>query len=133
MPICSVELQILSKMNKSMSSGRKREFAERFIKVVNGSEHARHFSESLFPRLASTATAAEHDLIANIEPVIRITHSFNQRQRNALERCVSVMAEGMARYQDAETLDGVADLDDMGRYCYYVGRRCRRNVDGTVL
>ena len=37
-----------------------------------------------------------------------------------LERCVSIMAEGMVRYQDAETLDGMADLKDMGQYCYYV-------------
>ena len=106
--------------DKAMSADIKREYAERFIKVVNGSEDALSFSQSLFPLLSSTATEAEHDLIANTEPVIRITHSFNDRQRAALEHCVSIMAEGMARYQDAETLDGVADLDDMGQYCYYV-------------
>lgn len=106
--------------DKSMSAELKREYAERFIKVVNGTEDAARFSQELFPLLSSTATEAEHDLIANTAPVIRITHSFNERQRAALERCVSIMAEGMARYQDAETLDGVADLDDMGQYCYYV-------------
>ena len=106
--------------DKSMSAEQKREYAERFIKVVNGTENAENFSKSLFPLLSDTATEAEHDLIANTVPVIRITHSFNPRQRAALERCVSIMAEGMARYQDAETLDGVADLDDMGKYCYYV-------------
>ena len=106
--------------DKSMSAVSKRDYAERFIKVVNGSESSKDFSEALFPLLSSTATDAEHDLIANTEPVIRITHSFNERQRAALERCVSIMADGMARYQDAETLDGVADLDDMGHYCYYV-------------
>ena len=106
--------------DKSMSAELKRDYAERFIKVVNGSQNAKDFSEALFPLLSPTATDAEHDLIANTEPVIRITHSFNQRQRAALARCVSIMAEGMARYQDAETLDGVADLDDMGQYCYYV-------------
>ncbi len=106
--------------DKSMSAEAKREFAEQFIEVVKGTEDSKDFSESLFPLLSATATEAEHDLIANTEPVIRITHSFNQRQRAALERCVAIMAEGMARYQDAETLDGVADLDDMGQYCYYV-------------
>lgn len=106
--------------DKSMSPAKKREFAERFIKVVKGSASARHFSESLFPLLSAAATGAEQDLIANVESVVRVTQGFNQRQRGALERCVSIMAEGMVRYQDAETLDGVADLDDMGRYCYYV-------------
>lgn len=106
--------------DKIMSAELKREYAERFISVVKGSDDAKDFSIALFPLLSPTATEAEHDLIANTEPVIRITHSFNQRQRAALERCVSIMAEGMVRYQDAETLDGVKDLDDMGQYCYYV-------------
>lgn len=106
--------------DKSMSAELKREYAERFIEVVKGSEGAETFAEALFPLLSPTATEAEHDLIANTAAVIRITHSFNERQRAALERCVSIMAEGMARYQDAETLEGMADLKDMGQYCYYV-------------
>jgi 4,4'-diapophytoene synthase len=106
--------------DKSMSAEAKREYAERFIEVVKGTENAEVFADALFPLLSPTATKAEHDLIANTTPVIRITHSFNSRQRAALERCVSIMAEGMARYQDAETLDGVADQKDMDQYCYYV-------------
>lgn len=106
--------------DKHMSSGVKREFADRFIEVVRGTQDPAAFASDMFPLLSPTATEAEHDLIANTEPVIRITHSFNRRQRAALERCVAIMADGMARYQDAETLDGVADLNDMGQYCYYV-------------
>ncbi len=106
--------------DKSMSAEQKRDFADRFINVVKGSEASLDFSRALFPLLSPTATEAEHDLIANTEPVIRITHSFNERQRAALVRCVEIMADGMARYQDAETLDGVADLKDMDQYCYYV-------------
>lgn len=106
--------------DKHLSSSEKTYFAEQFIKVVNGTENAESFSIELFPKLSPEATEAEHNLIANTKPVIRITHSFNTRQRAALERCISIMADGMARYQDAETLDGVADLTDMGQYCYYV-------------
>ncbi len=106
--------------DKHMSSDAKREFADRFIAVVKGTADPVGFANELFSQLSPTATKAEHDLIANTEPVIRITHSFNRRQRAALERCVAIMADGMARYQDAETLDGVADLNDMSQYCYYV-------------
>ncbi len=106
--------------DKHMSSETKREYADRFIEVVKGTADPLGFANGLFPQLSPTATKAEHDLIANTEPVIRITHSFNSRQRAALERCVAIMADGMARYQDAETLDGVADLNDMSQYCYYV-------------
>lgn len=106
--------------DKIMSSEQKKQYAERFIDVVKGSDEASSFAESLFPLLSPTATEAEHDLIANTVPVIRITHSFNSRQRAALERCVKIMADGMVIYQDAETLDGVADQKDMDQYCYYV-------------
>jgi 4,4'-diapophytoene synthase len=106
--------------DKTMSAELKKEYAERFIEVVKGPENAASFANALFPLLSTTATEAEHDLIANTSPVIRLTHSFNERQRGALERCVSIMADGMVRYQDAETLDGVADQKDMDQYCYYV-------------
>ena len=95
--------------DKIMSAEQKKQYAERFIDVVKGSDEAESFSGALFPLLSPTATEAEHDLIANTAPVIRITHSFNSRQRAALERCVKIMADGMVIYQDAETLDGVAD------------------------
>ena len=106
--------------DKLMTAVLKREYAERFIDVVKGSDSAETFSKELFPLLSPTASEAEHELIANTTPVIRLTHSFNERQRAALEKCVSIMAEGMVRYQDAESLDGMIDLEDMGQYCYYV-------------
>ena len=106
--------------DKHMQADIKREFAEMFTEVVAGQCDVDKFSKSLFPLLSSEASEAEHNLIANTAPVIRITHSFNQRQRAALQRCVSIMAEGMVRYQDTETLDGVNNLEDMGQYCYYV-------------
>ncbi|OGT36310.1 MAG: phytoene synthase [Gammaproteobacteria bacterium RBG_16_51_14] len=109
--------------DKTMGAGVKRQLAERFIRVVAGNDSAGHFAGDLYPLLSTETTEYERDLVANTAAVIRITHSFNSRQRAALERCVAIMAEGMARYQDAETLDGLdglADLPDMGRYCYYV-------------
>ncbi len=106
--------------DKLMTAGQKKQYAERFIEVVKGNDDAESFAEALFPLLSPTATEAEHDLIANTAPVIRLTHGFNVRQRSALERCVKIMADGMVIYQDAETLDGVADQKDMDQYCYYV-------------
>jgi len=106
--------------DKSMSAKQKKEYSELFIAVVKGTEDASIFAEALFPLLSPTATESEHDLIANTAPVIRLTHGYNERQRTALERCVKIMADGMVRYQDAETLDGVADQKDMDQYCYYV-------------
>lgn len=98
----------------------KREYAERFIDVVGGREDPEQFARDLAPRLSPATPAAERDLVAKTETVIRITHSFNNRQRAALERCVRIMAEGMAHYQEAETLNGLDSQPEMDRYCYYV-------------
>jgi farnesyl-diphosphate farnesyltransferase len=106
--------------DKELPAERKRHFAERFINVVAGHEPAADFAHELAPILSSHTPAAERELIAMTESVIRITHNFNARQRAALERCVRIMAEGMARYQEAETIHGLKDLPDMDRYCYYV-------------
>ena len=106
--------------DKTLPAEAKRDYAERFVKVVEGELDPDRFSADLFPRLSAAASKAEHDLIANIAAVIRITRGFNPRQQAALARCVSIMTAGMAHYQEAETLDGVADLEDLGRYCYHV-------------
>jgi len=106
--------------DKDLDGQTKREFAGRFIDVVAGREPAAGFGRELAARLSPHTPDAERDLVANTEAVIRITHSFNARQRAALERCVRIMAEGMAHYQEAETLDGLDSQAEMDRYCYYV-------------
>lgn len=106
--------------DKRLPAEQKRMFAERFIRVVEGSEPAADFAAALKRKLAPETPPGERDLIAHTATVIRITHSFNANQRAALSRCVRIMAEGMARYQEQETLDGLKDMPDMDRYCYYV-------------
>lgn len=106
--------------DKHMSFEDKRHFSDMFVEVVSGNTPAEEFSEQLYPLLSAEATDAEHNLIANTPAVIRLTLAYNDRQRAALHRCVKIMTDGMVRYQEAETLDGVADLKDMGKYCYFV-------------
>ena len=106
--------------DKDMVFELKQRYSEAFIEVVAEQADAASFATSLHPELSPAATAAEKDLIKNTAAVIRITHSFNTRQRQALERCVRIMADGMVRYQDAETLEGLPDQGAMDQYCYYV-------------
>ena len=87
----------------------KERYSRQFIDIVEGAAAPEPFAQELAPRLAAHATAAERELIANTAAVIRITHDLNPRQRAAMARCVSIMAEGMVHYQGQETLDGVAD------------------------
>ena len=106
--------------DKLMSIDKKKEYANLFINVVKKDGDPDLFSERLFELLSPEATEAEHNLIANTKKIIRITHSFNNRQRNALERCVTIMCKGMTKYQYLETLNGLKDINDMNEYCYYV-------------
>ena len=106
--------------DNAVNSGQTRRLADMFAQVVAGNVPAKEFSNELYPLLSEHTIEEEHDLIKNTESVIRITHSFNDNQRNALERCVRIMAKGMADYQDAETLDGLENLAAMDEYCYYV-------------
>lgn len=106
--------------DNALSSEQTRKFSDMFIEVVAGNIAAEKFAGELFILLSEHTIPAEHDLIKNTPAVIRITHSFNSNQRKALERCVHIMAKGMADYQDAESLEGLKDLPAMDEYCYYV-------------
>lgn len=106
--------------DKYLSNTSKRTFSEQFIEVVSGSVDEEEFAQELYPELSSSVTSDEKELIRNTPAVIRITRSFNQRQRSALERCIRIMAEGMTRYQETDVRNGLKDQADMDRYCYYV-------------
>ena len=106
--------------DRDIPHDKKRQFADQFIGVVAGKASADEFSNALHPLLSTSATDDEKDLILHTPTVIRITHSFNDRQRAALERCIRIMADGMAKYQEADVSQGLADMNDMDNYCYYV-------------
>src|SRR5690606_16387816 len=76
--------------DNGLSSEQTRKFTDMFIRVVSGEIPAEAFAEALYPLLSTHTIPAEHDLIKNTPAVIRITHSFNATQRNALERCVRI-------------------------------------------
>lgn len=104
----------------TLDYAQKRDLAARFVAVVEGSLAAERFAEECTALLSEQTLPAERDLVAHTPRVIRVTHSFNPAQRQALARCVRIMASGMADYQSRESLDGLEDLADMSNYCYYV-------------
>jgi farnesyl-diphosphate farnesyltransferase len=104
----------------NLTPTQKRQFSQEFIQVVAGESPPNVLGKALFPLLSDSTLAAEKELILNMPRVIRITHSFTPIQRTALHRCVRIMAEGMAEFQQNSCLDGLKDLQEMDRYCYYV-------------
>lgn len=106
--------------DNAITTEQTRQLTDMFAEVVRGTVSAEDFAQTLYPLLSNHTIPAEHDLIKNTAAVIRVTHSFNPVQRNALERCVRIMAKGMADYQETESLQGLPDLASMNLYCYYV-------------
>ena len=106
--------------DNALSPAQSRQFADMFVDVVAGRMPAEQFAGALFPLLSDHTIPAEHDLIEHTPAVIRITHGFNPVQRRALERCIRIMARGMADYQAVESLNGLENLAAMDEYCYYV-------------
>lgn len=98
----------------------KRRFAERFVAVVAGIASPASFAEELAPRLSASTIPAEHELIRATPRVIALTRALLPATREAVERCVRVMAEGMATFQEHAGLSGLADVPELNRYCYVV-------------
>ncbi|MCK5876434.1 MAG: phytoene/squalene synthase family protein [Candidatus Marithrix sp.] len=103
-----------------LTLSQKKRFSQEFTKVVAGEYEPNLLSKSLYPLLSDSTLATEKDLIFNLVSVIRLTHSFNPNQRDALYKCVKIMAKGMAEFQQNSSLNGLNSLVEMDRYCYYV-------------
>lgn len=104
----------------ALTAQQKRRFCRQFVGVVTGDEDSHAFSNQLAPLLSPQTMPAEHELIRSVPRVIKITHSFGEPQRQALAKCVKIMAQGMADFQAQNLQRGLKTMEDMDRYCYYV-------------
>lgn len=98
----------------------KSAFHTRFVAVVEGTQSAEDFARDLAPLLSDRVLPAEHDLVRNTPAVVRVTHNCSPEERAALTRCVRIMCRGMPEFQRKKSLRGLADLDELAEYCYYV-------------
>lgn len=99
---------------------KKEEFLHRFVNVVKGQDPAGEFGRELHPMLSEATIEAERNLVANVDRVVGITRGFQPEQQAAIERCIGIMAPGMAEFQAKMTVQGLRDMRDMDRYCYCV-------------
>ncbi|MFK7954968.1 MAG: phytoene/squalene synthase family protein [Lysobacterales bacterium] len=104
----------------SLSRQQKAGFHQRFIEVVSGTMPVANFGAELAPLLSKKTPADEIELIKQTAGVIEVTHSFNERQRAALQRCITIMCHGMPQYQEDKSIAGLPTVADMDQYCYYV-------------
>jgi farnesyl-diphosphate farnesyltransferase len=103
-----------------LSASHKKDFCNRFIAVVEGTEKASEFSQDLYPLLSNRTLPGEKELIALTGRVINITQQCNERQQRAMKRCIRIMADGMAHFQQNASTRGLQNLKEVDQYCYYV-------------
>ncbi len=99
---------------------QKIQYQQQFIEVIAGQRDARSFALQISPLVAPQTLAAERELIANTDKVIRVTRSLAPVQQKALFKCVQVMGRGMNHYQQTASADGLEQQRDLDFYCYYV-------------
>ena len=104
----------------SLNSAQKRQFCSQFIAVVAGEQPPGPLAQTLAPMLSAQTIPLEHELIRLLPRVIAITHGLEAPQREALSRCVAIMGQGMAEFQDRDLRHGLDDMGEMDRYCYHV-------------
>lgn len=98
----------------------KRRYFEQFLQVLNGQADAGEFSASLHGVLTDRILPAERELVQATPEVLQLTLSLSKSQQQALIRCVTIMSDGMHRFQSRRSLDGLVSVHEMSHYCYAV-------------
>jgi len=104
----------------SLDVKQKKRFCTDFINVVKTGNNAESFAKDLAPLLSDQTIPEEHTLIHLTSRVIKITHSLDPEQIQALADCVETMGKGMPVFQALDLHAGVKTMADMDNYCYYV-------------
>lgn len=78
------------------------------------------FIADVIGQLSNEAPPAEVELLRHTAEVLAVTVTFGTERRQALSRCLRIMCDGMRDYQQRASRNGLQDLPDLDRYCYYV-------------
>jgi len=92
----------------------------RFVAVLYGREPAPGLVQDVLAQLSERTLPAERELVLNTGRVIAVTGSLRPPQRLAIQRCVEVMCAGMHQFQRTASLRGLATMNDLNDYCFYV-------------
>ena len=95
-------------------------FLRLFLVALENGHGADEFARALPPRLAPSTPAAEVELVRESPRVLRASHEFPRRQRDAILRCVETMSAGMSDFERGSDQTGLADVAELERYCYFV-------------
>lgn len=106
--------------DSALTLEQKFEYGNRFIWILeNEIENAKEFALEIASQLSDQTNEAECELMYNLPLVLKITQTFNAGQRQAIQRCIKIMWEGMQIFLKQRSLGGLEALDDLYSYCYH--------------
>ncbi|MES2585438.1 MAG: squalene/phytoene synthase family protein [Pseudomonadota bacterium] len=103
-----------------LSPAKKQDLSKLFLEAVLGVIPVEAFVTPCLDALKGYSNVDELDLIANTPTVLRILHTFPDRDQAAISRCVSIMSDGMSHFHNRQTQAGLKDLAEFEEYCYVV-------------
>jgi farnesyl-diphosphate farnesyltransferase len=112
----------------ALTGEEKRLFCLQFENAIAGKAEPKDFARELSKRLSNATIPEEHELIDQTPRVIKITQSFDKKNRDALKECIHIMADGMVHFQIDNRPYGLQNIKELDRYCY-----CVAGVVGEML
>ncbi len=103
-----------------LSPSEKQGLSKLFLDAVLGTIPVASFVTPCLEALKSYSNVDELDLITHTPTILRILHTFPDRDRAAISRCISIMSEGMSHFHNRQTQEGLKDLAEFEEYCYVV-------------
>src|ERR1039457_2037647 len=82
----------------ALSAAETRAFLQRFQVAMSDSEEPARLARDLERRLSERTLLEEHELVSNMERVIRMTRALDELPRSAAQRCIDLMCYGMPHY-----------------------------------
>jgi farnesyl-diphosphate farnesyltransferase len=98
----------------------KQRLSKLFLEATLGTIPVASFVGPCLDALKSYSNIDELDLIRHTPTVLRILHTFPDRDQAAINRCVSIMSDGMSHFHNRQTQAGLKDLAEFEKYCYVV-------------
>ncbi len=106
--------------HSALPADEKRDLFLALTHAIRGDEPAAELAKRMEAAVIAFAPVAERDLVSALERVVAVTHGLPDAHRIAVTRCVTVMGEGMARFQETKSPTGLPNRAAFDDYCYRV-------------
>lgn len=103
-----------------LDAALRKSLHDELIAVLAEDRCADSFAARARAHLSEGSSAQDRTLMEDAPRVVAIHRRLSEIQRSAIRTCVIKMCRGMPEYEHAERVRGLADVEELDRYCYHV-------------